>query len=216
MTKIVYIKTVRKLLLFLLAIFTFSVTTVAAATDRVDLTVDKLHVVNTARPTLVGKAAPRTRVTLQISGAATFELSTITGTDGWFAVSGDNLPDALTDGAYKVKYSGGTSNFVVQTGQVLGETTDNLIAQANTTTTSTQVFGSANPVPATPRPTPTPVPTPTPTPTPIATPKPTPVATTAAMPTSGSTTNTLVLVVAGLTLLGIGGYNLANIKIKED
>ncbi|MDR0463469.1 MAG: fibronectin type III domain-containing protein [Pseudomonadales bacterium] len=199
---------------------------VPQANTIVDMAVDRVQVVNSARPSFLGRISPNADFSLIIEGSSdTITLSATADANGGFNIVGVDLPHDLNEGINRVttvyRPTGSRvdqrirRDVIIQTGQVLGAATERFLAQANTD----QVHSTAAPVTATPRATPTPVPTPepTPTPTPVPTPTPTPVpvATEAAMPVSGTVTNNMFLAVGGLILLSFSCYMLYSFTLNK-
>ena len=196
--------------------------------DTVDLTIPEQQTVETDKPTITGKAAPNTLITVQIHSETEITTQVQTDANGDFVLPLSGGTHSLEPGEHTVTLTytdpdTGEEKTVVRTFFVSGPGTDTtLLAQASSSPTP---FGTNNPftIP-TPTPSPSPVPSPSPTASSSATPSASPrvvvPATDSALPESGSTGITIGLIFAGIFMMGVGvwsyHYNLEQALIDSE
>lgn len=173
--------------------------------------------VDTTQPTITGRAAPRTKITIQVNSETRITSDVTTNENGEFELDLSALGKELEPGEHTVSYSyidpvSGEEVSKTITFRVAQSATT-IISQANASTTpiggtnaaGSMPFGSGNPYPASPTPTLTPEPTPTPDATDSgeATRSSVP-STESGIPVSGSVGTTMALVFGGMFFIVSG------------
>lgn len=202
----------------------------------VDIDAGNGQEVDTTQPTIVGKAIPQTKISIQVNSETQITTEVTTDENGEFELDLSTLGKELEPGEHTVSYSYIDPN----TGEDISKTITFYVAQfasalvpkadANTTPvddtadnddSTDEPFGSGNPYPA--DPTPTPTPTPDATDSGEATRSAMP-STSSGVPVSGSVGTTLALTFGGLFFIisGIWSFwissqlNPAGVRARDD
>lgn len=203
--------------------------------DTVDLSIPERQTVETSQPTITGRIAPNTVVSIEINSETKITQQLETDANGNFVLPLSNSNHQLEPGEHTItlRYTDpntGEAKTVVRTffvsaggqggmgGAGPAESSSTLLAQANPSPTP---FGSGNPftIPS-PSPSPQPSPSPVATATVAASPRVVLPATDSAIPQSGTTSVTLALILGGFFLIGLGiwtyRYNWQQALIDSD
>lgn len=201
----------------------------------VDIDAGNGQEVDTTQPTIIGKAAPQTKVTIQVNSETQITSDVTTNANGEFELDLSALGKELEPGEHTVTYSyidpvSGEEISKTVTFQVAQSATA-IVSQANASTTpvngtgstNDEPFGSGNPYPASPTPTPEPTPTPDATDSGESTRSGMP-STESGVPVSGSVGTTMALVFGGMFFIVSGLWsfwissqlNPAKIKSRDE
>lgn len=207
---------------------TGSAATTPAVTDTaeiVDATSVAHQTVSTTQPTIKGKAAPNTVVTIKVNSETQIEQQLTTDANGDFTLDISQLEKELEPGEHSVEYSytdPTTGQVVTKTKTFTVEGTANLLAATNTgTNESTVPYGSGNPYPvggtASMSASPSPTPSPTATASASISARTAQPSTASGMPQSGSVGTTMALVIGGFffTLTGAWSFWVSQ-QLKEE
>jgi hypothetical protein len=183
--------------------------------DTVDMTVTEQQTVETDKPTITGKAAPNTVITIEVNSETQIVTQVRTDENGNFVLALSSGQTALEPGEHTVKitYTDPATGeqktevktfYVADDGPGLGggpQPSSALLAQATTSSPSPSPFGTQNPFTIS-----SPSPTATVSASTSATPRVAIPSTNSAIPKSGSVEITFMLIAAGLFMIVLGAW----------